>query len=89
VMSQFDLLKVNEWLVDPSSQFQGTFREVNKIQEKLPQIQKKLFSFKVNERIEPSSFTIALMDRCTEFIELGKTSVSGRKLENMHNVHPF
>jgi hypothetical protein len=78
-MSQIDLLKINEWLVDPSSRFQATVQEVNKIQEKLPQIQNKLFSFKVNERIEPSRFMIALMERCTQCIELGKESVAGRK----------
>jgi hypothetical protein len=78
-MSQIDLLKINEWLVDPSSRFHATAQEVNKIQEKLPQIQKKLFAFEVNERIEPSRFVIALMDRCTKCIELGKASVARRK----------
>jgi hypothetical protein len=78
-MSQIDLLKINEWLVNPSLQFQATVQEVNKIQEKMPQIQKKLFSFEVNERIEPSRFVIALMDRCTQCIELGKESVAGSK----------
>jgi hypothetical protein len=52
---------------------------VNKIQEKLPQIQNKLFAFEVNERIEPSSFMVALMDRCTQCIEHGKESIAGRK----------
>jgi hypothetical protein len=71
-MSQIDFLKINEWLVNPSSQFQVTVQEVNKIQEKLPQIQKKMFSFELNERIEPSRFVVALMDRCTQCIEQGK-----------------
>ena len=33
-MSQIDLLKINEWLVNPSSLYQVTVQEVNKIQEK-------------------------------------------------------
>jgi hypothetical protein len=66
-------------LVDPSSWFHATVQEVNKIQEKFPQIQKKLFAFEVNERIEPSRFVIALMDRCTQCIELEKESVTRRK----------
>jgi hypothetical protein len=78
-MSQIDLLKINKWLVNPSSQFQATVQEVNKIQEKLPQIQRKLFSFEVNERIEPSRFMVALMDRCTQCIEHGKASIAGSK----------
>jgi hypothetical protein len=78
-MSQIDFLKINEWFVNPSSQFQVTVQEVNKIQEKLPQIQKKMFSFELNERIEPSRFVVALMDRCTQCIEQGKVSVARSK----------
>jgi hypothetical protein len=52
---------------------------VNKIQEKLPQIQKKMFSFELNERIEPLRFMVELMDRCTQCIEEGKVSVARRK----------
>jgi hypothetical protein len=29
------------------------------------------------------------MDRCTQFIELGKSSMAGNKWENMHRVRPF
>jgi len=68
-MIQIDLLKINEWLVNPSSQFHATVKEVNTIQEKLPQIKKKMFAFELNERIEPSRFVVALMDRCTQCIE--------------------
>ena len=78
-MSQIDLLKINEWLVNPSSQFQGTIQEVNKIQQKMPQIQRKLFSFEVNENIDPSRFVVALMDRCTQCIKHGKSSVARSK----------
>jgi hypothetical protein len=78
-MSQIDLLKINKWLVHPSSQFQATVQEVNKIQEKLPQIQRKLFAFEVNEKIEPSRFMVALMDRCTQCIEHGKSSIARSK----------
>jgi len=86
-MSQIDIPKINEWFVNPISQFQVMVQEVNKIQEKFPQIQKKWFSFEVNERIEPSRFMVTLMDRCTQCIEQGKWSVARSKWENMHNVH--
>jgi hypothetical protein len=54
-------------------------QEVNKIQEKLSQIQMKLFAFEVNKNIEPSRFVVALMDRCTQCIEHGKESLVGSK----------
>jgi hypothetical protein len=78
-MSQIDILKINKWVVHPSSQFQATVLEVNKIQEKLPQIQRKLFAFKVNGNIEPSRFMVALLDRCTQCIEHGKIRIVERK----------
>ena len=78
-MSQIDLLKINEWLVNPSSHFQATVQEVNKIQEKLPQIQRKLFAFEVNEKIEPSRFMVELLDGCSQCIEHGKVSIAGSK----------
>jgi hypothetical protein len=78
-MNQIDLLKINELLVNPSLQYQVTVQEVNKIQEKLPLVQKKMFSFELNEKIEPSRFVVALMDMCTQFNEQRKASVAGRK----------
>ena len=78
-MDQIDLIKINKLLVNPSSQYQVTVQEVNKIQEKLPQIQKKMFTFELNERIEPSRFMVEFMDRCYQCIEQGKESVAGRK----------
>jgi hypothetical protein len=52
---------------------------VNNIQERLPQIQRKLLAFEVNEKIEPSRFVVALMDRCTQCIEYGKKIIAGNK----------
>jgi hypothetical protein len=68
-MIHIDLLKINEGLVNPSSLYQVIVKEVKNIDEKLPQIQKKMFSFELNERIEPSRFMVALMERYTQCIE--------------------
>jgi hypothetical protein len=50
---------------------------VKKIQENMPQLERKLFTFELNEKIDPSRFVVALLDRCTKFIEHGKTSIVG------------
>jgi hypothetical protein len=78
-MNQIDLLKINELLVNPSSQYQVTVQEVNKIQEKLPQIQNKMFSFELNERAEPSRFVVTLIDMFTQCNEQRKVSIARRK----------
>jgi hypothetical protein len=78
-MSQIYLLKINKWLVSPSSQFQATTQEVKRIQEKMPQVERKLFTFEVNETIEPSRFVVELLDRCNQCIEHGKESIARSK----------
>ena len=78
-MDQIDLLKINELLVKPNLEYQITTQEVKKIQEKLPLVQKKVFSFELNENIEPSRFVIVLMKMCTQFNEQSKASTSGTK----------
>jgi hypothetical protein len=78
-MSQIDLLKINKWLVSPSSQLQATAQEIKRIQEKLPQVERRLFTFEVNETIEPSKFVVELLNRCNQCIEHGKASTTGSK----------
>jgi hypothetical protein len=78
-MSQIDLFKINKWLVNPSSQLQATTQEVKRIQERLPQVERKLFTFEVNETIEPSRFVVELLDKCNRCIEHGKASTIGSR----------
>jgi hypothetical protein len=52
---------------------------VKRIQEKMPQIKRKLFTFEVNENIDPSRFMMKLLDRCNQCVEHGKTSIVGSK----------
>jgi predicted RNase H-like nuclease (RuvC/YqgF family) len=63
-MIQIDLLKINKWLVNLTSQFQTLTQEVKRIQEKLPQVENKLYIFEVNETIEPSKIVVKFLDRC-------------------------
>jgi hypothetical protein len=70
--SQIDLLKINKWLVIPSSQLQALAREVKRIQERLPQVETKLYTFQVTETIEPSKMVVEFLYRCNQCIEHGK-----------------
>jgi hypothetical protein len=73
-MSQIDLLKINKWLVNPSSQSQAITQEVKRIQGKLPQVERKLYTFEVNETIEPFRLVVEFLNRCNQCIEHRKTS---------------
>jgi hypothetical protein len=62
-MSQIDLLKIDKWLVKPILQLQATTQEVKRIQERLPQVERKLYTFEVNETIEPSRLVVEFLDK--------------------------
>ena len=78
-MNQIDFLKINELLLEPILQHQITAQTVMNIQDKLPLVQRKVFSFELNKNIEPSRFFIALMEMCTQFNEQTKASTSKSK----------
>jgi hypothetical protein len=78
-MSQIDLLKINKWLVSPSSQLQTIAQEIKRIQETFPRVDWRLFTFEVNETTERSKFIVELLNRCNQCIEHGKASTTRRK----------
>ena len=54
---------INDLLVKPSLQHQVTKQAVVKIQEKLPLVHKKVFSFELNANVEPSKFVVVLIEK--------------------------
>jgi hypothetical protein len=78
-MNQIDLLQINKWIVNPSLQLQVISQGAKRIQEKLPQVERKLYTFEVNEATEPSRLVVKLVSKCIQCIEYGKTSTSRNK----------
>jgi hypothetical protein len=78
-MKQIDLLQINKWIVNPSLQLQVTSQGEKRIQEKLPQVERKLYTFEANQATEPSGLVVKLVSRCIQCIEYGKASTSGNK----------
>jgi hypothetical protein len=78
-VNHVDLQMINDLLVKPSLQHQITQQAVVKIQEKLPLVHKKVFSFELNENVEPSKFVVALMELHAQFKDQKKPSTSTRK----------
>jgi hypothetical protein len=44
-MNQFDIIQINKWIVNPRLQLQFTSLGEKKIQERFPQVEKKLYIF--------------------------------------------
>jgi hypothetical protein len=78
-MNQIDILQINKWIVNPSLELQVISQGVKRIQEKFPQIERKLYTFEVNEAVEPSRLVVKLVSKCIQCIEYGKTRTSERK----------
>jgi len=101
-MNQIDFIKINELLLKPNLHYQSTSQVVKKVQENLPLVHKKVFSFELNENIEPSRFVIALMEMCTSSMNSRKKAHPGPNKgayevpthqaitqQNMHYVFQF
>jgi hypothetical protein len=56
---------------------------VTRIQEKLPQVERKLFTFEENETIDPSRLVVELLGRCNQCIKHGKASTVGSKVRDV------
>ena len=78
-MNQIDLIQINKWIVNPSLQLQVTSLGAKKIQERLPQVEKKLYIFEANETTEPFGLVVQLVSKCIQCVEYGKASTSGNK----------
>jgi hypothetical protein len=66
-VNHVDLRMVNDLMVKPSLQHHITQQAVVKIQENLPFMHKKYFSFELNVNVKPSKFVIALLDLHAQF----------------------
>jgi hypothetical protein len=51
-LKQLDITQMDKWLIKPNLQFQSTKFEKGKIEDRLPQIQRKLYVFESKDTIE-------------------------------------
>jgi hypothetical protein len=87
-MNQIDLIQINKWIVDPSLQLQATSLGAKKIQERLPQVEKKLYIFEANEATEPSGLVVQLVSRCIQCVEYGKAKHIWKQVrQHVHTTH--
>jgi hypothetical protein len=57
-MIQIDLIQINKWIVDIGLQLQAISLGVKKMQERLPQREKKMYIFEANEASKPSGLVV-------------------------------
>jgi hypothetical protein len=78
-LKQIDLIQINKWIVNPSLRLQAISSEARKMQDKLPHIEKKLYTFEAKDTTEPSRLVVQFVGRCVQCVEQGKANTSGNK----------
>jgi hypothetical protein len=73
-LKQIDITQINIWLVKPSLQLQSIASEDRRMENRLPQLEKKLYAFEANDFTEPSRLVVQFVRKCVKCIEQGKKS---------------
>jgi hypothetical protein len=76
-IKQADIAQIDRWLVKPNLQLQSIISEDRRIEERLPQLENKLYIFEANNLTESSRLVAQFVGRCIKCIEQGKGSTSG------------
>jgi hypothetical protein len=78
-LKQVDLTQINKWIVNPSLRLQSITLEARRMEDRLPHIENKLYTFEANNTTEPSRLVVQLVGRCVQCVEQGKANTSGNK----------
>jgi hypothetical protein len=66
-------------------QLQSIISEDRQIEERLPQLEKKLYTFEANNQTEPSRLVAQFVERCIKCIEQGKGNTPSNQM--IHSVY--
>jgi hypothetical protein len=78
-LKQVDLTLINKWIVNPSLRLQSLSLEARRMEDKLPHIERKFYTFEANDTTEPSRLVVQFVGRCVKCIEQGKGNTSGNQ----------
>jgi hypothetical protein len=78
-LKQVDLTLMNKWIVNPSLRLQSLSLEARRVEDKLPHIERKFYTFEANDTTEPSRLVVQFVGRCVQCVEQGKANTSGNK----------
>ena len=74
-----DISLIDRWLVKPNLQLQSIISEDRRIEERLPQLENKLYIFEANNLTGSSVLVAEFVRRCIKCIEHVKGSTYGNK----------
>jgi hypothetical protein len=74
-----DITQIDRWMAKPKLQLHPMTSDDKRLEDKLPQLEKILYVFEVNDVTEPSRLITQFVSRCVECIERGKGSTSKKQ----------
>jgi hypothetical protein len=57
-LKQIDLTQINKWIVNPNLQLKFLSLEARKMEDRMPHIEKRLYTFEANDTTEPSRMVV-------------------------------
>jgi hypothetical protein len=78
-ISQVDIAQIDKWLVKPNLLLSAIITVDGKIGERLPQLERKCYTFEANDQTEPPKLIAQLIEKCIKCIDQGKRNISGGK----------
>jgi hypothetical protein len=78
-LKQIDITQMHKWIVGPSLQLQSTYLEDKRMEDRVPHLEKKLYTFEANDTTEPSRLVVQFVGKCVQCLEQGEASTSGNK----------
>jgi hypothetical protein len=76
-IKQVDIAQIDKWLIKPNLQLLSIILEDRQIGERLPQLERKCYTFEANDQTELPKLIAQLVEKCVNCIEQGKGKTSG------------
>jgi hypothetical protein len=78
-LKQVDLTQINQWIVHPSLRLQTLSQEARRMEDRLPHIEKRLYTLEENDTTEPSRLVVHFVGRCVQCVDQGRVGTSRNK----------
>jgi len=78
-LKQIDSVQINKWIVNPSLRIESIYLEARRMEDRLPHIEKKLYTFEANDTTEPSRLVVQFVGKCVQCVEQGRANTSRNK----------
>jgi hypothetical protein len=78
-LKRIDIIQINKWIVNPSLRLQSISLEARRMEDRMPHIENKLYTFEANDIAEPSRIVVQFVGKCVQCVGEGKANTYRNK----------